>query len=167
MDELTPEQALAVLQSLYKVVGAAVSTKDPYSLRGRLDAVMRDRYEATGMLDKIIIKDFDGRRIGTLSSTERDGKRERRVVVDDAANLLASTSADDWYDFIIDQCADEFAAWCVDNGIKSEGWHHEWVTTPAHWGGTRLTGCKPEEVLPALVPQLVSAMPMLLPEGVD
>lgn len=166
-DQLTPDQALAVLQAMYKAIGEAISTKNPYSLRSLVDQQMYERYQQTGMLDKIIIKDHDGNRLGTIAAIERPAKTTVRAYATDENEFFASVSPDDYYDFVRDEHADEFIQWVADNGIKCEGlaWRHE--TVPASWGGTRLTGCKPVDVLPALAPQLAANMTALLPEGVE
>lgn len=91
---MTELEKLAVAQALYKAIAAAVSTKDPDSLRGRMDAAAIKGYEATGA------KGFDlrlnGRKVGTYTvRVSRPVRRTDLAVTDREA----------------------FEAWCVANGI--------------------------------------------------
>ena len=95
-DQLTPDQALAVLQAMYKAIGEAISTKNPYSLRSLVDQQMYERYQQTGMLDKIIIKDHDGNRLGTIAAIERPATTTVRAYATDEDEFFASVSPDDY-----------------------------------------------------------------------
>ena len=92
--ELTDMERLAIAQALFKAIGSVVSTKDPDSLRGRVDAQAIANYKSTGA------KSFDlmlnGAKVGSF--TVRLSKAVHRV------------------DFV---AADREAClrWCVENGL--------------------------------------------------
>lgn len=98
---MTDLEKLTIAQALYKAIAAAVSTKDPDSLRGRMDVAAIRGYEATGA------KGFDlrlaGRKVGTYSVRVSKPVHRTDLVVRDRAG---------------------FEGWCVANGIAEarESW---------------------------------------------
>lgn len=90
---MTDIERLAVAQALFKVLADVVSTKDPDSLRSKVDADMVATYEETGA------KTFDLRLNGAVVGTytvcvSKEAHRTDVVVDDDEA----------------------FLAWCLENG---------------------------------------------------
>ena len=87
-------ERLAIAQAIYKAIAAAISTKDPESLRGQVDASMLDNYRLTG--GKTYDMLLRGRKVGTYSI--RFSKAEHKTCV-----------------AIVDE--DAFARWAFDNGL--------------------------------------------------
>lgn len=116
--ELTELGRLAVAQALYNTIGAAVSTEDPDSLRGRLDREARDRYERDGVKSRDVL--IGGQKVGTWSVKVSKAVEESvdvRAVVDDWAEF------EEWLlgngltmaAFIKrDEVLDEFLQWILD-----------------------------------------------------
>ena len=90
---LTEMESLIIAQALFKALSAAVSTKDPDNLRGRIDARAIESYLATGA------KSFDLKLNGTKvgSFTVRLSKPVHR-------------------NGILVQDQEAYLAWCVENG---------------------------------------------------
>ena len=63
IDELPEVEQLAIFQALYSELGKKVSTKDPDSLRSRIDEEYRELYEQTGS------KSFDVKLMGDVVGT--------------------------------------------------------------------------------------------------
>ena len=103
LDEL---EQLAVLQALYNAVGEKVSTKNPDSLRARIDEQYRELYEQTGS------KSFDVKLLGDVVGTysirfSKDKASETKLIfeVQDHEKLAR------WLDSpAIEQVAWEFVA---------------------------------------------------------
>lgn len=87
-------ERLAIAQAIYKAIAAAISTKDPESLRGQVDASMLDNYHRTG--GKTYDMLLRGCKVGTYSI--RFSKAEHKTSV-----------------AIVDE--DAFAQWAYDNGL--------------------------------------------------
>lgn len=138
---------LAGLQALYKAIGAAVSTRDAQSLRGRADSELREMFERAGV-DRIRITGPDGTEFGRLVAKLTKESTRRRVVVRDLDLLLADR---DMVDEFMGQHAHEFAEWLLSEGVVPDGCDvFEEAVPGGQWAGTTLTGCRPEVVLPAL-----------------
>ena len=90
-------EKLAVAQALFKVIAAAVSTKEPDSLRSRVDAETVATYEQTGA------KTFDirinGRVVGTYTVCVSKEEHRMDLAVEDRP---------------------AFDAWCLENGLAEE-----------------------------------------------
>lgn len=87
-------ERLAIAQAIYKAVAAAISTKDPESLRGQVDSSILENYQRTG--GKTYDMLLRGRKVGTYSI--RFSKAEHRTTV-----------------AIVDE--DAFAQWAFGNGL--------------------------------------------------
>ena len=87
-------EALAVMQGIYKAVGAAVSTKDADSLRSQVDAELIDMYEAVGV-ERIELRVGD-ESVGTLSLRKSTkAKTKTTVYVNDAVAAAKFVAADE------------------------------------------------------------------------
>lgn len=90
---MTEMESLIIAQALYKVLSSAVSTKDPDSLRGRIDARAIENYLSTGA------KSFDlklnGTKVGTFTVRLSKPVHRNGILVQDQEAYLA---------------------WCVENG---------------------------------------------------
>ena len=108
--KLTEMESLIIAQALFKALSAAVSTKDPDSLRGRMDAEAIANYAKTGA------KSFDltlnGTKVGSF--TVRLSKAVHRV------------------DFV---AADRDAClhWCVENGLAETVTTYEAASPADGW----------------------------------
>lgn len=87
-------ERLAIAQAIYKAIAAAISTKDPESLRGQVDSSILENYQRTG--GKTYDMLLRGRKVGTYSI--RFSKAEHRTTV-----------------AIVDE--DAFAQWAFGNGL--------------------------------------------------
>ena len=87
-------QNLAIAQALFKVISGAVSTRDPDSLRSRMDAQVIETYANTGA------KNFDlrlkGQKVGTYSIRFSKAVHDVELVVNDRS---------------------AFIDWCCENGL--------------------------------------------------
>lgn len=148
---------LAVLTGVYKVVGAAVATKDPENVRGAVDAQLRSLYETTGA-DRLTLK-VNGKAVGRLSVKVTKPSSVERFVVSDAEEFrgwVECVSDSDAREFVR-RHAEEFAReHMAETGEIPDGC--DVVTMEdegGQWAGTTLTGCTPEKVADALgVPSL-------------
>ena len=116
-------QKLAVAQALYKVVGAAVSTKDPDSLRGRMDAEAEHAYRFDGIKSRDII--INGEKVGTYAAKVaravdyQPAEYETHAAVEDTEKLrnwllnLDRVERGVVLEFVM-TVADEFAAYWLD-----------------------------------------------------
>lgn len=116
-------QKLAVAQALYKVVGAAVSTKDPDSLRGRMDAEAERAYRFDGVKSRDII--INGEKVGTYAAKVaravdyQPAEYEERAAVENVEQLdhwLHALKLDErsmLLDYIGER-GDDFAQWWLD-----------------------------------------------------
>lgn len=152
--------ALAAAQAMYKGLGKVVSTKDPDSLRGRADAELRQLWVDKRIFGKIPLT-IGGQIVGMLTAKQAPAKHHRNVYVEDAWALLEAEK-DGMEDFVYEHI-DEFAEWVVEQGVANPAGVtvSEW-DEKGGWGGTVLTGCKPEEVIPLLRGQLPSAVYMAI-----
>lgn len=155
-------EALGVAQALYKALGSVVSTRNPDGLRGRADARLRSIYDQHGVLGKEPIV-IDGQVVGMLTAKQAKPTLRTEVNVTDVAALLAG-NADMLGEFAAAH-AREFAWWLVDQGVVPGGVEVVEVEVPGGWGGTAITGCAPDVVLPLVSPRLLEAVRGLLPEG--
>ena len=173
--ELNELQRLAVAQSLYNVVGAAVSTKGGDSMRALLDAEARELYEAAGVKSRDIVMP-DGTKVGTYSAKISKAvaeSREPHVYVDDfkalSAWLLDNTLLmAGWIER--DAVLDDFLQWALSStgevpagcGV-TEVVHH---ARPAQFAGTVLR-VDPQAVADALKGELPGVVAGLLGEEVE
>ena len=104
---MTDLEKLTIAQALYKAIAAAVSTKDPDSLRGRADVAAIKAYEATGA------KGFDlrlrGRKVGTYSVRVSKPVHRTDLAVRDRAEFEGWCMANDM--------AETRECWTVRDGL--------------------------------------------------
>lgn len=168
MEDLTPVQRIGLMQAIYKVVAAEVSTKDPKSARSVIDADMIDRYERTGA------KSYDIRygdvKAGTYSV--RVSKPKSTTVYDlaDAEafdSWLATEDAHDMRESYVSDHMEDFVRYvCEVVGEVPDGVEPRTVETPEQVAGTTIQ-IKPELVAEALRGSLSPAIVGLLGGGVD
>lgn len=130
--ELDALGRLAVAQALYQAVGKAVATKDPSSLRGRMDADAMEEYVLRGVRTRDVI--VAGEKVGTYSVSVGNGKP--RVVDEEAfegwareSGFLSDVRLVDWDRLTADQrdavvrFAESIAPGCaVDVPMLDAGW---------------------------------------------
>lgn len=128
-------EMLAIAQAIFKGVSEIVSTKDPDSLRSRVDRMYAAMYEDTGA--KSFDVQVDGQNVGTYSlkfSKPTDGYEEEVFYVADYLKLA------DWASKVPERDIREyiashlkaFAQWTFDaTGEIADGCDIETVVTPA------------------------------------
>lgn len=78
---LSEKDQLIIAQAFWKVIAKAVDTKDPDSLRSRVDAAMRQLYESTG--GKTYDMMLNGMKVGSYGLRFSKEVHERRLRIDD------------------------------------------------------------------------------------
>lgn len=163
MASTSDAEKLAVAQAMYKALGAIVSTKDPGSLRAHIDNTMRERYETEG-IDRMRLM-LGGIEVGKLSVTTTKPKHETIVSVYNLNDLELWLEDNQRLamDYALEN-ADDFVKWVLDtDGELADGAKIEGRDTPGGaFAGTKLTGCKPEQVQAALGDNLEQAVNGLL-----
>ena len=155
-------EALALAQAMYKALGAIVSTRDPDSLRGRIDATMRERFESEG-IDRMRLT-INGTEVGRLSAKVSKRTREVHTYINDGVAFSRwMQDNEDAATAFAEAHRTEFARWAVENlGEVPDGVIVEARDVPGGFAGTTLTGCTPERVRDALGADLPEAMAGLL-----
>jgi len=157
--------ALAAAQAMYKALGAVVSTKDRASLRAKADAELRQLWMDRRVFGKVPLT-IGGPVVGMLTAKQAQPKRRRYVTVNDPWALLEDQK-DAISDFAYEH-VDEFAECVVAQGVASPaGVSVSEYVDEGGWGGTTITGCKPDEVLPLLKGQLPEAVYMAIEGEVE
>lgn len=166
---MTDIEILAVEQAIYNMIGADVSTKDPYNLRARVNAAYRDLYEQTGATSFEVR--VNGEKVGTYSFARKKGTPERVVsgpVVTDPEKLRAD-DRDDWLDWCrryIDAHIVELATeYATETGELLDGMELVTETVPATPDTVRPSGTlrvHPQMVAEALGNALPSTIAGLL-----
>lgn len=148
--------ALAAAQALWKALGAVVSTKDPTSLRHKLDNELRQLWMEKRIFGKIPLV-IGGHVVGMLTAKQAPKKHHRSIEVNDPYELMEGEK-DGWEDFIYEHI-DLYAEWVLAQGVARPAGCtvSEW-DDHGGWGGTMITGCKPEEVMPLLRGELPPAL---------
>ena len=135
--------ALAAAQAMWKALGKVVSTKEPTSLRSRMDAELRQLWMDKRIFGKMPLV-IGGHVVGMLTAKQAPKKHHRSVTVDDPWALLEAEK-DGWEDFVYEHI-DQFAEWVVAQGVANPaGCTVSEYDDNGGWGGTMITGCKPEE----------------------
>lgn len=157
--------ALAAAQALWKALGAVVSTKDPDSLRSRMDAELRQLWMEKHIFGKIPLV-IGGHVVGMLTAKQGAKRHRREITVDDPWALMEGEK-DGFEDFIYEHI-DQFAEWVLAQGVARPAGCtvSEW-DEQGGWGGTMITGCKPDEVIPLLRGELPPAVYMAIEGTVE
>ena len=156
-------ERLAIAQAVFKAVSAAVSTKDPLSLRGRLDEELRDMYADVGV--KSIDVKVAGQKVGTYSVKVAKAKDEMRVRVTDHRAFeewLFEGDGTGYLHRLVGECEDRLVRMMSEAGEVAPGCDAERHSVPDMITGTTLT-VRPDKVAEALDGQLTEAIAMLLP----
>lgn len=157
--------ALAAAQALWKALGAVVSTKEPTSLRSRMDAELRQLWMDKRIFGKMPLV-IGGHVVGMLTAKQAPKKHHRSVTVDDPWALLEAEK-DGWEDFVYEHI-DQFAEWVVAQGVANPaGCTVSEYDDNGGWGGTMITGCKPDEVIPLLRSELPPAIALAIEGEVE
>ena len=157
--------ALAAAQAMWKALGKVVSTKEPTSLRSRMDAELRQLWMDKHIFGKMPLV-IGGHVVGMLTAKQAPKKHHRSVTVDDPWALL-ETEKDGWEDFVYEHI-DQFAEWVVAQGVANPaGCTVSEYDDEGGWGGTMITGCKPDEVIPLLRGELPPAIALAIEGKVE
>ena len=157
--------ALAAAHALWKALGKVVSTKEPTSLRSRMDAELRQLWMEKRIFGKIPLV-IGGHVVGMLTAKQAPKRHHRSVTVDDPWALMEAEK-DGFEDFIYENI-DKYAEWVVEQGIANPaGCTVSEYDDEGGWGGTMITGCKPEEVMPLLRGELPPALYLAIEGAVE
>lgn len=125
---------LAIAQALFKAIKGEVSTGNEFNLRGRVDAIMRERFaeaKKLGIAPKSFDIEIDGEKVGTYSiTTTKPRPAEERIELR-----------------VTDE--DELARWALENGCwmtDMKAVHAMFETT-----GEVPPGCEAEKVVTPVV----------------
>ena len=110
-------ERLAIAQAVYKMVADAISTKNPDSLRGRLDAAMLDAYDANGIKSRDLRIGND--KVGTYSVTVKKAVHRSHVEVTDEDAYEMWADANGLTKVVVDAAAVQ--AWTEDTGEVPDG----------------------------------------------
>lgn len=139
---------LAAAQAMWKALGNVISTKDPRSIRSKLDDELRQLWMERRIFGKIPLY-IGNTKVGELIAKQAGKKHRRFVTVNDPWELMEAEK-DGFADFVYEHI-DQYAEWCLDQGVA----HLAGCTVSEYdeeggWGGTAIVGCKPESTLPIL-----------------
>lgn len=166
--KMTELEKLAVAQAAYKAIGAIVSTKDPDSLRGQIDAQLIEQYHALGVDRKRLT--LNGVEVGKLSVAVTPPKTKVQLYLESARELtLWLIDNPSWLEQFIEskdgaKLLDFLADALVVDGEVPAGVEAQEISTPESVS-TKITGCKPEDVGAALGEALPETFVGLLMEG--
>lgn len=139
-DELTAMEQLAIVQGLYKALAERVSTKDPDSLRSKVDAQVMEFYEQTGA------KSYDislmGEKVGTMSVSMSRAKTETAYDLADWMAFEQWASTEEGWSVLMDFAMldpERFCKFAVERtGEVMPGIDVRTVEVPEHPKGTTL-----------------------------
>ncbi len=154
-------EALAIAQAMYGALGAMVKTKDADNLRGQVDARIIEDFNDEGIKSRDLR--VNGTKVGSIAVTASKPSTKICVQVEDYDALMA------WLDgkpalvsSIIAAGMKHIEKYATETGEVPDGCS---ATTVEDAGGrvtgTRITGCKPEDVAEALgdaLPQAISGL---------
>lgn len=138
---------LAALQSLYKLLGEVLSTKNPDGLRGQADEWFRKLYETTG-IDRVSLKVNDEEVGKYVSKVSKPTKRTVMHVND--VEALLDDNIEVMRAFVRNHMGEYADYYLGETGAVPDGCEMTVEDVPAQWIGTTITGCKPEKVLTML-----------------
>ena len=169
--ELNDVEKLAIAQAYYKSVAELVKTRDPYNLRGRVDAEMRRTYESLRESLGTAPKSFDielfGKKVGTYSITTTKPEPSKTTVelkVTNNDELLSWAVKNGYVVVDMDAVTDHFTAF----GEVPPGCEPETIQIPEIEGGeikSTALRINTEKVVNALGPQLETVTYKLLEGG--
>lgn len=154
-------EALAIAQAMYGALGAMVKTKDASNLRGQVDARIIEDFNDDGIKSRDLR--VNGTKVGSIAVTASKPSTKVCVQVEDYDALMS------WLDgkpalvsSIIAAGMKHIEKYVTETGEVPDGCS---ATTVEDKGGrvtgTRITGCKPEDVANALgdaLPQAISGL---------
>lgn len=158
-------EALAIMQAIYKASGAIVGTKDASNLRGQVDARLIHDYNDDGTDSRALL--VNGVRVGKVSISTSRPSTKVCVQVDDYDELI-SWLADkpDLVSSIVAAGMKHLEKYVADTGEVPDGCSTMTVEDAGgRVTGTRITGCKPDDVAEALNGALPDAVTGLLGGG--
>ena len=153
-------ERLAIAQAVYKMVADSISTKDPDSLRGRLDAAMLDAYDADGTKSRDLRIGRD--KVGTYSVTVKKAVHRSHVEVTDDNAYWLWADANGFTKVVVDAAAVQ--AWTEDTGEVPGGCAIVTEDVPEHASGTSLR-IDVDKVVAAMHGQLEGVQALMLGDG--
>ena len=138
LDDFSPIEQLAIAQGLYKTLAETVSTKDPDSMRSRMDADVVEAYVREGIKSRDVR--LCGEKVGTYSVRVSKAKREHvlRETDHEAFVKWAGENPEICTLFAIGDPA-KLAKFALDTaGEIPDGFAFEETTTPETVSGTTL-----------------------------
>lgn len=121
-----PKETYIVAEALSRALKDALATNDPSNLRGAVAESYRQVYEATGGEARSFNLSLDGEEVATFSFPKTEGTddwEEEVSGVEDYPKMrdwMEAQPAEDFRAFAMDHM-DEYAAWCLSNGVACEG----------------------------------------------
>ena len=164
MNELTTIEKLTLAQAIFKVVGDAVSTKNPDSVRAQVDEEMLKAYELDGIKSRDLR--VNGQKVGTYSVRVSKPKTEDVLseTDHDAFVKWAGENPEICTLFALNQAA-KLAQFALDTaGELPDGYEINHVVIPEHATGTTLK-VDVQKVAQAMGNELPSVVAGLLEGG--
>lgn len=154
-------EALAIAQAMYGALGAMVKTKVADNLRGQVDARIIEDFNDDGIKSRDLR--VNGTKVGSIAVTASKPSTKICVHVEDYDELMAWLGEKPaLVSSIIAAGMKHLESYVTETGEVPDGCS---ATTVEDKGGrvigTRLTGCKPEDVANALgdaLPQAISGL---------
>lgn len=147
MSEAENLETLAKAQAAYKLLGDALSPKNPDSYRSAADAWLIDLYETTG-IDRVSLQ-VGGEEVGKYVVKKSKPTKRTTLFVNDAGALVEDEPS--MLAAFARRHADEFARFVLEEtGAVPDGCELSVEDVPGRVIGTAITGCKPDVVLPLL-----------------
>lgn len=164
LSDFSPMEQLAIAQGLYKTLAETVSTKDPNSMRSRIDADVIEAYVRDGIKSRDLR--LCGQKVGTYSVRVEKAKTERVMSETDHEAFVkwAGDNPELCTLFALNQAA-KLAQFALETaGELPDGFAFEEVTTPEAVSGTTLK-VDVQKVAQAMSNELPSAVAGLLEGG--
>lgn len=158
-------EALAIMQAIYKASGAIVGTKDAGNLRGQVDTRIIEDFESEGIKSRDLR--VNGIKVGSIAVTASKPSTKVCVQVDDYDELILwLADKPDLVSSIVAAGMKHLEKYVADTGEVPDGCSTMTVEDAGgRVTGTRITGCKPDDVAEALNGALPDAVTGLLGGG--
>ena len=136
MNNLTSIEKLTLAQAIYKVVADAVSTKNPDSMRSKIDEEMIKAYELDGIKSRDLR--INGEKVGTYSVRTRKAVTKDLPVLKDLSAFKAWMEDNADYAFAFAYSSPDFVKWVVNQGELPDGYELNHIEIPEQATGTTL-----------------------------
>ena len=162
MSNLTSIEKLTLAQAIYKVVADAVSTKNPNSMRSKIDEEIISAYNTDGIKSRDLR--INGEKVGTYSVRTRKAATKDLPVLKDLSAYKAWMEDNADYAFAFAYSNPDFVKWVVNQGELPDGYELNHIEIPEQAIGTTLK-VNVENVISAMGNELPNAVTGLLEGG--